>query len=181
MGLTLLTTLTSIIWCVSASTFLWPSWGGSPSNQQRPPDGTSVQLSTSNVAQLQEQCTYQSMGSQLMYGYIAAYIADDGSYSGVFTDFSGNVINLNLDDCSERWKVNITDAIGADSDYQFISRNGLSLFRLADGTEGVVLGTPNTNNAANVTIYAMALDLNTGALLWKVHMRTSAQPFYPTR
>ena len=127
------------------SEFLWPTWGGTNLNQQRTTNSPFVRLSPSNVDQLESVCSYIADGSQTMYGFATIYRAPNEQLNAVFADYSGFVTNLDIDDCSVNWRVRIrglfNDSASADATY--ITRNGLSLFRLADGTEGVVFGTPN--------------------------------------
>ena len=153
------------------STFLWPTWGGTNLNQQRTPDATPLYVDTNNVHELEEQCSFTVEGSYTMYGFATIYRIGTQT-NAVFTDFSGYVTNLNLDDCSINWRVYIQDVLQENEIY--ITRNGLSLFRLSDGTEGVIFGTPNGSGSPDTMKYVVALRLDSGELMWRVPLGNTA-------
>eukprot|EP01084_Bolivina_argentea_P253451 425722_1 len=164
-----ITVLFVIITYSSASEFLWSTWGGTAENQQRTPVTTNVFINEANIESMQEICQYTSVDGIMMYGFTTVYKSFDGQYNGVFSDFSGNIININLDTCIPNWIVNITEVL--DEDREYVTRNGLSLFTdPSTGNEGVIFATPNAGDVlfAETMKYAVALHLNTGGLMWKL-------------
>ena len=107
---------------------------------------------------------------------------DNGSKRGFFTDYSGSITSINLDDCTVNWTVYLKDVLDFPyyDNFTISSRNGVALYKDSYGNEGVLIGGPNFGDLVEYC-YILSLKQSDGSLLWKVTSITAdGYPLTPT-
>ena len=139
-------------------------------------------INSSTIGRLQKVCDYVSVYDEdddlSMAGASGFVVTDDGSDNGFFVDGSGYVTSIDLDDCSENWRVKISTVLGVKKQ-KLISRNGLSLFKDSSGNEGVLIGTPNAANYSK-NCYILALYQDTGKEMFSIKTEANGSPYCQT-
>ena len=149
-------------------------------NQQRA--AVESMVNSTNVWSLRKQCVYDSNSTNAgsMAGASGYIVTDDGSSNGYFTDQSGYVTSINLDDCSENWRVSISEALDMDKG-SLVSRNGLSLFIDSSGNKGVLLGSPSPmSGTMSENCYILALYQDSGDVMFSISTPANGSPYCST-
>eukprot|EP01084_Bolivina_argentea_P049225 90558_1 len=152
----------------------WPSYGGTPKNQQSAPLQSNILFSDTDIIDTNIQCTFTDQ--TIAYsGYITI---DDDNY-GYVTDGAGNVFKMDLNNCTKIWNVNIAQLLGYGENSILRMRNTASLFRNSHGKTGILFGTPNNLGGQGVNIpkldgcWAVALSTNNGSLMFATNLKNT--------
>eukprot|EP01084_Bolivina_argentea_P313409 542748_1 len=154
----------------------FPTYGGGIKNQQIVPGHVRLLITKDNVFDMKKQCIYTSNGGSSYVGYIAI---DDDNYA-YFTDRSGYVTKIELNNCTEIWRVYIATVLGYNYNItKLISRNSVTLFRDSNGTKAVLLATPQGGGTPDYSdgCFAVALYANNGSLYWKLRISNANEPW----
>eukprot|EP01084_Bolivina_argentea_P265268 449564_1 len=149
---------------------LWPTYGGSLQNQQKPPHSTDVTINTNNIKNLKIQCIYESPDGIGSTGYPTI----DDNLNAYFTDMNGYITSVNLDSCQLIWRSHIGTLLGYDETMKVITMNSVTLFQDSTAHKGVLFTAPTrrfpgegSTYPNNMGCYVIAVHLNNGSLWWK--------------
>eukprot|EP01084_Bolivina_argentea_P292715 503302_1 len=162
----------------------FPCFGGNIQNQQISPSFSSNAINNTTIKHVNKTCMYELEGANSFVGYITI---DDNNNGYVTGSGSGHVACINLDTCTEKWKVNLAPIILGENVYnsfnetyqkQYLivnTRHSVTLYRDSKGIKSVLIGAPSGygydwHPLFNYSAFAISLRADTGKLLWKLYL-----------
>eukprot|EP01084_Bolivina_argentea_P043359 79894_1 len=158
---------------------LWPSYGGSQTNQQTSPI-KSYLLTNENIANLSIKCIYLNVNGTEFMGYPTI---DNQNYT--YLSAGQYITSIDLNTCQVRWKQRISALLGfTNPNISISSQQALTIFRDSNGTQGLLLGAPSIRNPhgdwsgypPDLGCYALAVYLNNGSFWWKIQIGQDFKP-----
>eukprot|EP01084_Bolivina_argentea_P158314 275795_1 len=157
---------------------LWPCFGGNIYNQQTSPYPELIEITSQNIINVTRNCIYESPNGFATSGYPTI----DDENNAYFSDMSGYITKINLENCNVSWRVNVAHLLGEQlSSYTVLIHQSLTLFKDNNNNKGILFGAPNNRQfhstyPINASCYAVAVNIDDGSLLWKLEIAPWTDP-----